>query len=152
MKNPVLTILLLAFLSLASSCADKKNTKETESQDTTETNHIYKQVEASKVASLNQRIKEQGVHTEEAIMQLYAPKAAVAEGKYTYTITPKKIDSNHTQLTLVEEGILDDSLTGLMVVMNIEKSEGTYKVTAIKEAYKCWKGRGNENWNPEKCH
>lgn len=112
----------------------------------------FRAIDAAKVADLNSAIASRGIETAEDIMRAYAPEDDVAEGNYAYTITEKELDQNTVQLTLREEGRMDDSVEGRQVVMQILKEGGDMRVTSIRENYRCWSGRGHENWGPEPCN
>jgi len=111
----------------------------------------FRTIDAAKVADLNNTITSRGIETAEDIMRTYAPEDDVAEGNYAYTITEKELDQNTVQLTLREEGRMDDSVEGRQVVMQLRKDGGDMRVTSIRENYRCWPGRGHENWSAAPC-
>jgi hypothetical protein len=81
----------------------------------------------------------------------FRPKSNETEGNYTYTITKKNIDNDIVEVTLIEDGLLDDSKAGRKTLMTVKKENNILKVVSIKENYKCYKNRGHENWDAELC-
>jgi hypothetical protein len=85
-------------------------------------------------------------------MREYSPEDKTAEGDYSYVI--KQIntsDSNSVIISLLEDGINDDSIKARKVIMTLIRKDGRFVVKQIKESYKCWKERGHENWSSAFC-
>ena len=59
--------------------------------------------------------------------------------------------ANIYELTITEEGRMDDSVSGLMSVLKVEKKDSGFVVLEIKAAYKCWPNRGHQDWSAEFC-
>jgi hypothetical protein len=108
----------------------------------------FNTIEAAAVDALNKTIMAKKLSKNEDIMNAYAPKSNETEGNYTYTVTENKVDENTREITLVEDGLLDDSKAGRKLVMTVDK---TNKVLSIKENHKCYAGRGHETWGTENC-
>ncbi|WP_413511925.1 hypothetical protein [Myroides odoratus] len=101
---------------------------------------------------LNETVKRKKLTSVEDIMRLYAPESQDSEGKYTYDITVLQMsNSSLTIVTLVEDGLNDDSMKAKKIVMTLKMKEGHYQVTQIKQSYQCWEGRGHTNWNSAPC-
>ncbi|MBB1139268.1 hypothetical protein [Myroides sp. WP-1] len=112
----------------------------------------YELIKQDTLDELNEAIKREKLTSVENIMRFYAPEDTHAEGKYSYDITVLKMsDTSVTLVTLVEDGINDDSMKAKKVVMTVNLKEGQYHVTKIKQSYQCWEGRGHANWNSNHC-
>lgn len=112
----------------------------------------YKAIDPLIIKELNSTIKIKKLKTPEEIMAEFSPKSDVMEGKYNYDLQINQQENNKVELTLIETGLMDDSQSALMLIMNLEKYQDTYKVVSIKETWKCWPGRGHENWSTEFCN
>ncbi|WP_158962658.1 hypothetical protein [Myroides fluvii] len=112
----------------------------------------YELISQETVDKLNEAIQQKKSTSVEEIMQFYAPEDKAAEGKYTYNISVLQMSNSAlTLVTLVEDGINDDSIRAKKVVMTIKEKDGTKQVTQIKQSYQCWEGRGHTNWNSSYC-
>ncbi|MCC9042871.1 hypothetical protein LNQ81_09300 [Myroides sp. M-43] len=112
----------------------------------------FKIINQDQINTLNKSIIEHKLNSIEMIMQEYAPEDVDAEGNYTYIITKANTnDPNKYTLTLLEDGINDDSKKALKVIMTVEKKKDNYKVISIKESYQCWKNRGHQDWGADYC-
>lgn len=113
----------------------------------------FKIINQEEINALNKSIIEHKLNSIEMVMQEYAPEDVDAEGNYTYIITTASTtDPNKCTLTLLEDGINDDSLKALKVIMTVEKKKDSFRVTDIKESYQCWKNRGHQDWGADYCH
>ena len=55
-------------------------------------------------------------------------------------------------LTVVNDGFLDDSVRGEKWIYELVKeTNGVWKVSSIKRAWKCWPGRGHDDFSGEPC-
>jgi hypothetical protein len=60
--------------------------------------------------------------------------------------------NNAVTLTVVNEGLLDDSVRGEKFVYELRKStSGVWKVTAANKAWRCWPDRGHDNYSTVPC-
>ena len=113
----------------------------------------YELISQEKIDDLNQAIQRDKLTSVEEIMRFYSPETKGAEGKYTYDITVLKMANSSTILvTLIEDGINDDSMRAKKVIMNVTAKDGNFVVTKIKQSYKCWEGRGHSDWNASYCN
>lgn len=113
----------------------------------------YELMTQETVDKLNEAVQREKLTSVEDIMRFYAPEDKEAEGKYTYDMTVLQMsNSTATLITLIEDGINDDSMRAKKVVMNISTKEGKLVVTKIKQSYKCWEGRGHSDWNASYCN
>lgn len=159
MIRQILTIAFIIGL-FSASCKEVKNTdnktgvsqsKPEIKTETTSNKESFKSIDDSTIVKLNQTIAAQKLKIEEEIMNLYRTKSNETEGNYTYSVTKKDIDKNTKEITLIEDGMLDDSQAGLKVIMILRNENNVVKIVSIKENYKCWKNRGHENWSAELC-
>lgn len=54
-------------------------------------------------------------------------------------------------VTVEEDGLMDDSVSGTITILRMKKVEGLWQVYKATEAWKCWKGRGHETYSAEPC-
>lgn len=139
--------------------ADSSNSTDVETNATIDQSTIasaiqeFELIKQEEVDKLNASIKREKLVNVEDIMRYYAPEDKEAEGKYTYDITVLQMaDSALTVVTLIEDGINDDSMRAKKVVMTIKATEGQNQVKQIKQSYQCWEGRGHTNWNSAYCN
>lgn len=56
------------------------------------------------------------------------------------------------KLTIETDGFLDDSVRGEKVIMEFKReSDGVWKVVSAKKAWRCWAGRGHEDYSAVPC-
>jgi hypothetical protein len=144
------------------SCNDKNKTNNKTSDNNSETAKTvpkptenveeFRLIDSKTVEELNLLITSKKINSEEDIMREYSPEDKTAEGDYSYVI--KQIntrDSNSVIISLLEDGINDDSIKARKVIMTLIRKDGRFVVKQIKESYKCWKERGHENWSSAFC-
>lgn len=57
-----------------------------------------------------------------------------------------------TSVTVIEDGYLDDSLRGTWTRFAMERTEdGTWRITDIQKAYRCWRGHHQESYSARLC-
>lgn len=61
-------------------------------------------------------------------------------------------NNDRVEVTLVHEGLEDDSQEGMKIVMVAEEKGLIWKVLEIRECWKCWPGRGHTDWGIEPCN
>ena len=54
-------------------------------------------------------------------------------------------------ITVEEDGLLDDSVGGSMLILRMEKKGTTWDVTKASKVWKCWPGRGHVGYSSEPC-
>ena len=158
------TILYLA-LNMFSACHDntsQANNHAMEPQEVqdhqvqvfpgTNDGETFVTIPQEKVDAVNAAIVADNLVTDEEIMGVYAAKSNEAEGRYSYSLTSAATDMDNKTITMVEEGLMDDVVAARKVVMTLAIHEGNWIVTGIKENYKCYPGRGHENWSAELCN
>jgi len=144
-------MLFVLFFASCKEATNKNTTPTSEPEIVVENGESFNVVDVATIAQLNQKIVDQNLKTGEEIMRAYNSEKSADEGNYTYTVTEKNVDEKTLEVTLIEDGILDDSVAGQKVVMTLKKTNGTFKVVLIKKNYKCWQGRGHQNWSAELC-
>lgn len=141
----------LMAVNLLTACKEKKETAPDKQETIVAPADDYYQVKQSVIDSLNSSLSSKNFSTPEEIIEAVYPKEPKAEGKYSYTITKGNGTGNESTLTLISEGIPDDSMYALKVEMAVINENGQWKILRIKEAYKCWPGRGHEEWGAAPC-
>jgi len=152
MIKSLYSLVLLSLLVLG-SCKDKQKNETTEepAAPAAQTPETFKEADPAVIDSLNNLLAKGTLVSDDDIMQAYAPKDKTAEGKYSYTITRKEITKDQTELTLIEEGLMDDSRAAQKVIISLTRIDGQTRITSIWENYKCQSGRGHETWSAEPC-
>jgi len=59
---------------------------------------------------------------------------------------------NEVMVTVEEDGLMDDSVSGTMSFLRMKKTDGVWQVYKATQAWKCWKGRGHETYGVEPCN
>ena len=131
------------------SCSEKiGQTKST--QTTTASTERFVNVAQSEILALNKKVKGDKVKTEEDIIGLYRPKSLESEGNYSYTISKKVINATTTEVTLIEDGLMDDAVLGQKTIMTVKKEPEGLTILAIKKNFKC--RRGHKEWSDALCN
>ncbi len=55
-------------------------------------------------------------------------------------------------ISITEDGFLDDSIRGSMVILRMESVNGFWNITSAKKVWRCWENRGHVAYNSEPCH
>ncbi len=55
-------------------------------------------------------------------------------------------------VTVEEDGLMDDSVSGTITILRMKKEEGIWQVYKATQAWKCWKGRGHETYSSVPCN
>ncbi|MDR2224276.1 MAG: hypothetical protein LBE34_16310 [Flavobacteriaceae bacterium] len=145
------------------SCGESKTPpNEQQSKDGTATTgsidqsevHVeeYKVIPVEEIDKINQTITEKHLTNNDEIMRLYKPEEAAPGKGYTYVI--KEINSQDSTSTLVSLNIDNnnhESIKSIKVIMSIQTKDGKPVVTQIKESYKCWEGKGHQEWSAFPC-
>lgn len=91
--------------------------------------------------------------TGKEVMQLFTSQdeEEVMEGNQTETIREDILTNGNTQVTLVRDDLMDDSMKAEQYIMELEKTEGSWYVVHVKTNWKCREGRGHTDWGIELC-
>ena len=126
--------------------------------DTTET---YNLIEGDSIIKLNLEISTRKLNTIEEIINAYRPESEEQGDQYTYTTTKRKIDETFNEITIIEDGLLNETIKkdgainnyvmGRKAIMTTKLENGLIKVVSIKENYKCYFNKGYEKWGLEMC-
>jgi len=67
------------------------------------------------------------------------------------SIQTDSLGGNSFRITLIHEGLHDDSQSAEKIVMYATHAGSTWNVTEIKMNWKCWQGRGHTGWGTGRC-
>lgn len=106
---------------------------------------------ALEVAPFNLILTEnKAVETVADVLDLYL-KSVYGETLPEIQTKIKQVGKNLYRITLIQDKFPDDSVRGSRTILLIEKLGVLWKVKAIKESFKCWKGRGHTSWSIKPC-
>ncbi|CAN5327384.1 hypothetical protein BH09BAC5_BH09BAC5_19770 [soil metagenome] len=91
------------------------------------------------------------IKTPEELINIYYDYPA-GEGNPKLTIQTRDLGDNRVEITLIHEGLEDDSQSGEKIVMTAKQIGQTWTVIEIKENWKCWDGRGHTSWGTTPCN
>jgi hypothetical protein len=74
-----------------------------------------------------------------------------SEGSET-TVETVELSDNKYEITLIREGLGDDSQFAEKIVMKAKQKEQQWNVIEIKWNWKCMTGRGHTSWGTETCN
>ena len=101
--------------------------------------------------AFNQQIeKRTDIDSPKELNKLYYGPYEV-EGNSKLTITTKTSDDHKFEITLIHNGIGDDSVSDIRIVMTAKRNKQTWTVLSIQESWKCHEGRGHSYWAATKC-
>ncbi len=99
--------------------------------------------------TFNAKIAEQpDINSPEELIKLYYNYPA-AEQKLSIQV--KNLPHNRFEITLIHEGIEDDSQYGEKVIMLAERTGKIWNAIEIKHNWKCWDSRGHTSWGTTLC-
>jgi len=64
---------------------------------------------------------------------------------------PSAEDYDNLTVKITDEGYLDDSIAGGLIILRMEKKEGVWEIKKATQCWKCWKGRGHQDFSSEPC-
>lgn len=91
------------------------------------------------------------LQTEEELIKAYY-NFPEAEGPQSIIISTIKNKDHHSEITLIHDNMQDDSQRALKIIMVAEKTKDGWYIHKIKRNWKCWPGRGHEDWGTEYCN
>ena len=91
------------------------------------------------------------IKSAEELMYLYYNYDLEAEGNQKLSINTIDFGDDIYEVTLIHEGLPDDSVYALKIVMTAKRTGSTWMINEIKRNWKCQKGRGHQNWGTELC-
>ncbi len=74
------------------------------------------------------------------------------EGTPNLTIEEKKLSDENIEVTLIHDGLEDDSQRAIKIVLTAQLKNNKWTVLEIKKNHKCWEGRGHTSWGTEWCN
>ncbi len=90
------------------------------------------------------------INSPEDLMRLYYGSYEL-EGNSKLTISTKTSGENQFEITLIHNGLADDSVSDMRIIMKATKTNQTWTVLSIRESWKCREGRGHSYWGATKC-
>jgi hypothetical protein len=90
------------------------------------------------------------INSPEELIKLYYGPYEV-EGNSKLTITTKTSGEDEFEITLIHNGVADDSVSDIRIVMKATKTNQTWTVLSIQKSWKCHEGRGHSYWGATKC-
>ena len=120
--------------------------------DSIERNQKFKDIDLKDLnAKLSQQKKEL---TAKEVMQLFYPHKVDenAEGNESISISEPFTQSGLTNITLIHDNLLDDSIKAEKYEMTLKKEGDKWTVLSLKENWACWEGRGHTNWGIQMCN
>lgn len=112
----------------------------------------YRIIDVDHINSLNERIHSKKISSKEDIMREYKPEDTSAGGNYSYEIKIMNTEGMDTALVLLTvDGLQDDSVRSIKVLMRVKAENNTLTVEQIKESYRCYEGRGHTEWSAYSC-
>ena len=135
--------------------------KEQPAEEAEEAVEEEEQFEDGEFAELNERLKDDAMATPGEIMHMYYGhgEAAEFEGEMegeemapasleTEEIT---LENGNTQITLIEDGLMDDATQSFKVIMELEKTGDIWQIVSIKQNWRCWRGENPGVWTTHPC-
>ncbi len=102
--------------------------------------------------TFNEKISSRAdIQTPEKLMEIYYDNPT-SEGNSKRTIQTKVLGDNSVEITLIHEGLQDDSESGEKIVMTAKQIGQTWSVIEIKKNWKCRNGRGHKSWGTTPCY
>jgi len=90
--------------------------------------------------------------TAKDIMRMYYPaKVDGEEGNQIITVKERNLENGEVEVQLIHDNMLDDSVRGQKYLMVLKKEGNRWQVLSLKKNWRCWKGRGHEDWEIEPC-
>ena len=140
--------LLLAILLFLTSCGQITKSPQSQNTDSQTTTTKFENIDFSKFnIKLSQKTEKM---TPKEVMQLYYPHKKGDEGNEQIILSEKILNNKNTEVTLIHEGLLDDSIRGYQYKMILKKKKDHWKVASLKKNWKCY--RGHSYWGIELCH
>jgi hypothetical protein len=90
------------------------------------------------------------INSPEELIKLYYGPYEV-EGNSKLTITTKTSGEDEFEITLIHNGVADDSVSDMRIIMKATKTNQTWTVLSIRKSWKCHEGRGHSCWGATKC-
>lgn len=56
------------------------------------------------------------------------------------------------KITLIHQGLMDDSVKAIKIIMLARNENKSWSILSIKTNWKCYEGRGHQNWDIKMCN
>jgi len=73
------------------------------------------------------------------------------EGNSSVSVERTDLIGSRTQVTLLHDGLLDDSQKAVQLIMAVQKRGQKWEVLEMQKNWKCHPGRGHTEWGIEPC-
>ncbi|GEM_PF-1207548 len=145
-KRYLVFLALFGTLTLAgcSADADVKAVKERES---------YNSIDLNKLSS--QGVSLTGSDPKEIAIGVFPPPdEEPQEGNFKRDVTVEAVKPTFKTVIITQTGLLDDSLNGIRHRADFESSgadNNSWTMVWVGKQYKCYPGRGSQDWSKELC-
>jgi len=150
------TLTVLSFFLLTNACENAVNpTAEKVDPPVIQaaTSESFVIIGQDKIDQWNKNIQLNNITTESELENMicrHLMQSKNEEGNHTLEISKRLLNDSTTELTVIEMGIMDDSVKGIQTVFSIVKVDKRILIKSLKENYQCY--RGHQNWSAEKCN
>ena len=128
----LLALLLIAFTAV--SCADS---------DT-----MFVELDPSVI---NKHLKDRtDIDDPEELMKIYYGEVETSEGS-SIDVKVRHKAMHRYEIILVHDGLLDDSVKAVKIVMDARQKNQKWKVMHIRKNWQCREGRGHTDWGVDLC-
>lgn len=128
---------------------ETENVEEEVKEDITEV-ELFERLD---IMEINEKISEtEETLSPKGIMEMYYPVGKESEeGNETIITKENSLEHEETEVVLVHDGLMDDSVKGFQYVMVLKQQEEKWKVVSLKRNWKCYEGRGHTFWGIDNC-
>lgn len=88
----------------------------------------------------------------EIMRKFYPTRVESGEGNESIDMRETQLNNEITEVELIHDNLMDDSVKGKKFVMGLRGKNGKWQIVSLKNNWKCWPGRGSENWGTELCN
>lgn len=105
------------------------------------------------VTDLNNEIRasSENLSPKEIMKMFYPVNTESGEGNERIVLSEDLLDDGTTVVELIHENMMDDSVRSKKYVMGLKSADKKWQVVFLKNNWKCWPGRGHEDWGTETC-
>lgn len=82
-------------------------------------------------------------------LRLVGDRHASKERTISIKSLPETFRNAH--ITIIEEGLMDDSIRGIRFELKMYREAGYWVVESAKETFRCWSGRGADDYSDKPC-
>lgn len=74
------------------------------------------------------------------------------QGNEEVTVTSAMLNNFITEVTLIHDNLLDDSIKAIKYVVQFAAIQEQLEIISIKTNRKCWEDRGHSHWDSNNCN